>query len=180
MTNRDPGWRRVSSFRSQIENKFDCVNRVRAVFTLFHRVSFLLFLFFPLSIRFKLTFSFFPARDNLRSFVMFSIRSTILKGGPRLETGSNPINFRGKEEASFVVALVRRWLERGMSMRNFQQNRWKRLFHSIFFSNFERFAFDILQFLGPTRWFLTLEKDDFYFNTVRVNCSSHSSFRAWS
>lgn len=133
MTNRDPGWRRVSFFRSQIENKFDCVNRVRAVFTLFHRVSFLLFLFFPLSIRLKLTFSFFPARDNLRSFVMFSIRSTILKGGSRLETGSNPINFRGKEEASFVVALVRRWLERGMSMRNFQQNRWKRLFHSIFF-----------------------------------------------
>lgn len=87
----------------------------------------------PPSIRLKLTFSFFPARDNLRSFVMFSIRSTILKGGSRLETGSNPINFRGKEEASFVVALVRRWLERGMSMRNFQQNRWKRLFHSIFF-----------------------------------------------
>lgn len=127
MTNRDPGWRRVSSFRSQIENKFDCVNRV-ILSGVFPPLPLL-----PPSIRLKLTFSFFPARDNLRSFVMFSIRSTILKGGPRLETGSNPINFRGKEEASFVVALVRRWLERGMSMRNFQQNRWKRLFHSIFF-----------------------------------------------
>lgn len=105
------------------------------------------------------------SRDNLCSFVMFSIRYAwrYLREAPssRFETQQfDKLSRKGGR--SLLCCCTRATLvEREASPRNFQQNRWKRLFHSIFFSNLERF--DTLQLSGSTRWFLVFEEGWFLF-----------------
>lgn len=67
VTNRDSG---VSSSppRSRVENKSDCVNARREPCLLYSIGCLSTISSFPSPIRWKLTFSFFPARDSLRSF----------------------------------------------------------------------------------------------------------------